>query len=237
MEPKFQSSFIPKGPVAASGNPAAVKSGGRSLIGLLATLIFTIALVLSIGVFGFNRFLSYRISRIGSELDAARAQVDASSVQELIRLNSRMLSIEKLLNSHVVNTPLFAFLEESTLRQVRFTELDYSASDKGLELRLSGHARSYATLALQAQAFSESPYFKDPVFSDLQLDEQGNVKFTFRASVDPSLVSYKRIVERESLLRSTTTTRPSAATSTRSSTATTSATGSTSLTASSTRTQ
>lgn len=200
MEPKFQSSFIPKGPVASSGRPTPVQAKQKSLVGFLATVIFALALAASAGVFGYNQFLSYRISQTGAEIEAARAQVDADGVRELVDLDNRLASTANLLNSHAIISPLFDFLESSTLRSVRFTEFGYSTTDKGIELRMSGEALGYSALALQSEAFSASQYFKNPVFSDLNLDEDGNVTFTFKATVDPTLVSYKRIIEQEAIL-------------------------------------
>lgn len=201
MEPKFQSSFIPKGPIAASGNPTPSQGKDRSLVGFLALTIFSLTVLLSVGVFGYNRFLSYRISQIGSELEAARSDLDSGSLRELIKLDSRINSTGELLANHVVISPLFKFLEENTLRNVRFVELNYATTDEGLVIRMFGQARSYAAVALQSETFNESQYFKNPVFSDLSLDEEGNVTFSFSATVDPSLISYRRVVEREALLQ------------------------------------
>jgi Tfp pilus assembly protein PilN len=93
-------------------------------------------------------------------------------------------------------TPLFAFLEASTLRSVRFTDLGYNTSGETIELEMKGQARGYAALALQADAISNSQYFTDPIFSDLTLDDRGNVAFTFKAKVDPALVSFRQGVEK-----------------------------------------
>ena len=61
---------------------------------------------------------------------------------------------------------------------------------------MTGEARGYAALALQSDIFNKSQYFKDSIFSNLKLNTKGDVIFSFRAVVDPSLVSYQREVER-----------------------------------------
>lgn len=200
MEPKFQSSFIPKGPVASSGNPAPDRSRGKNLLGLIASVIFVLAVVLSLGVFGYNSYLSYRISQTGGEIETARAQVDSDAIHELIRLESRISSTETLLDSHIVLSPLFDFLEDSTLQSVRFLEFDYNNTNEGMQLVIAGEARGYSAVALQSEEFTDSQYFKNLVFSDLRLNEAGNVAFSLRTDIDPSMLSFSRIVERESLM-------------------------------------
>ncbi len=57
-------------------------------------------------------------------------------------------------------------------------------------LSRSGEARGYSTLALAAKVFSESRYFKDPVFSGLSLNDKGGVKFSLETKISPELLSY-----------------------------------------------
>ncbi|MEK7187122.1 MAG: hypothetical protein AAB690_02395, partial [Patescibacteria group bacterium] len=89
----------------------------------------------------------------------------------------------------------FDFLESSTLKSVRFTDFSYGTSPAGVELVMKGQARSYAAVALQSDLFTKSSHFKNPVFSDLGLDESGNIIFTFRAIVNPNLISYQKQIE------------------------------------------
>jgi len=92
---------------------------------------------------------------------------------------------------------LFEFLEASTVKSVRFTDFSYSFNDnnKNFNLSMNGEARGYASLALQADIFSESGNFTDLTFSNLTLDDRGNVQFSINAVIDPTLVSYKKLVE------------------------------------------
>ena len=56
---------------------------------------------------------------------------------------------------------------------------------------MSGKAKSYNSVAYQAKVFSSEPAFKNAVFSNLDLDQSGNVVFEFDAQIDPSLVTYQ----------------------------------------------
>ncbi len=196
MEPKFQSSFIPKGPVAAAGSVA--ETYGRphaSFFGIVATFLFTISIILSLGVFGYERYLLAHIGTLGSDLTKARASMQPEVINELVRANQRIISTNDLLKKHTALSPFFDYLETATLKNVRFTSLEYLTTDRGIVLTMHGQARSYGDVAEQSDSFNKSKIFIDPVFSDLDLDTKGNVIFTFKAGLDASAVSYKKRLE------------------------------------------
>ncbi|OHA92497.1 MAG: hypothetical protein A2665_02580 [Candidatus Zambryskibacteria bacterium RIFCSPHIGHO2_01_FULL_46_30] len=198
MGPNFQSSFIPKGPISSAipGAPMGRKTQEKSLFSFLAWIIFNISVVLALGMFGYKFYLKYSIDQMGVDLENARATLQSEVISELTRLNNRITSSRELILAHQNLSSLFAFLEVSTPRTVRFSDFRYSMTQQGLELAMVGEARGYAALALQAEIFDKSPYFKDSIFSDLRLNTKGDVTFAFKATVDPSLVSYEREVER-----------------------------------------
>ena len=197
MDPKFQSSFIPKGPTTsfAPGAVMGQKVQEKSLLSFLAIIIFTIAILLALGVFGYKFYLKYRIDRMGTDLETARATLNQETITELTRLDNRMKSVQTLLARHHVLTPLFAFLEVSTPKTVRFNSFQYTTSERGLEISMEGEARGYAALAFLADSFSRSENFKDVIFSNLNLNEKGDVKFSFSATVDQKFLSYQREIE------------------------------------------
>lgn len=201
MDPKFQSSFIPKGPINTTGTLSRgplVKE--RNIFGLIAMFIFVLSIIGALGVFGYSKYLEANISKMQSDLETARATLDPNTIKELSQLNARIIATKKLLDQHIVLSPLFDFLEGSTLQAVRFTNFNYSTTDKGLSLTMNGQSRGYASLALQSDTFSKSKYIKNPVFSDLSLNEKGNVTFSFRGGLNPEIVSYKKLNERDQVI-------------------------------------
>jgi len=221
MPPKFESSFIPKGPIVSGVSaPVAYKKPEHTIMGFLAALIFAISALAAVGVFGYKFYLNYTIDNMKEELEAGRAALETETLSEITRLNNRLLATEALIDSHLALSPLFKFFDASTLRTVRFNDFFFSTNEKGLRIVIEGEARSYASLALQADLLNKSSYFKEPVFSDLRLDERGNVAFTFEAGIDGSLLSYKQEVERLGLPRVAPAVATSTATTTRSTTST-----------------
>lgn len=197
MPPKFQSSFIPKGPVssmmaAPQGRPVA---RSKNFFATLAVLVFTLSAISAGLVFLYNAYLNYHIGNMSAELDSARATLDPGTITELTRLNSRLVSTKELLSKHTILSPLLTFLETSTIGSVRFSNFSYVLDEAGPTLTISGEANGYMSLALQADILSKSPYLKNVAFSDLTLDQQGNVLFSMTAILDQSLVSYDKLVE------------------------------------------
>jgi hypothetical protein len=109
-------------------------------------------------------------------------------------MDDRINSTEELLKNHAIISPLFEFLEGSTVREVRFTDLDFETAEEGLVLKVQGQARGYSAVALQSELLNESGHFKNPVFSNLRLDREGNVLFYFTALIDPTFLSYEKAV-------------------------------------------
>ncbi len=196
MEPKFQSSFIPKGPATTNiGSKQVSKIKERGLTSFLAAIVFFLSLAAALGAFGYKFYLNRSIGKMGAELEEARATLAAEPIDEFIQLNNRIVATGEVVAAHVMLSPFFDFLESSTVQLLRFTGATYTSTDSGPSITLTGASPSYATLALQADIFNKSGYFRNPVFSGLNLDERGNVTFTFTAQVDPSLLSYTRFIE------------------------------------------
>lgn len=196
MEPKFQSSFIPKGPVSVSaGMPSSRPARKGGLYGYVAIIIFVISLVLAAASVGYRFYVKGTINRMSEEIASKSDTLIPSSSKEFIRLNNRIKSTQALLNNHIVVSPLFDYLEASTVRSVRFTELTYNTTPSGVELILKGQASGYSAIALQADIFNRGTSFRNSDFSDLSLDEKGNVTFTYKAMLDPNLISYQKLVE------------------------------------------
>lgn len=197
MEPKFQSSFIPKGPLAATttGPNLVRRPGERTILGLFGLIFFIVSVLGAAAVFGYKYYLKGRIESMQTELETVRAALDSGEIQELTRLHDRIVSTKELLAKHVVLTPFFESLEISAPRLVRFNDFRYTVSAEGIEVAMRGESRGYGALALQADIFNKSKFFKDPIFSDLSLSSKGDVMFSFRGVLDPTLVSYTRMIE------------------------------------------
>src|SRR3989344_81728 len=149
MEPKFQSSFIPKGPIVSNVPGAPIGRRTRqekSLFYILASTVFIMSVLSALGMFGYKFYLKYSIDQMGANLEDARLTLQPEVIRELTRLDNRILSSQKLLARHQILSPLFEFFEVSTPKTVRFKDFSYTKTPQGLELKIIGEARGYAAL-------------------------------------------------------------------------------------------
>lgn len=191
MPPKIPTSFIPQKPAPLGHNKV---SGG--LFYVLGVIIFVITLALSVGVFVYKKILVSKIGNMETELSTAKAALQPELIAELSRSNARFESAKSLIASHTLLSSFFNLLESLTLKSVRFTNFSYDISEaRKVSVSMRGSATSFSTVALQAKVFSEDSNFINPQFSNLDLDKDGNVTFTFKSDIDQKLVSYKTYID------------------------------------------
>jgi hypothetical protein len=192
MENKFQTSFIPKKSLDDSGR-VKVKTP-RNVLSLVSTMIITLTILAAAGVFGYSYLLDRRIVSAQQILEEKERNFDYNAVNEIVRVDNKLKAATTLLDRHTAVSGVFGFLEESTLKNLRFTSFDFAyLSPTRISINMKGQARSFGAVARQAELFASSTqkeYFKDPIFSDLNLDERGNIIFSFLTSVDPTLIDY-----------------------------------------------
>jgi hypothetical protein len=188
MDTKFQTSFIPKKPVVETPKRD-VGSGG--LFYVISVIIFVFSVVCTVGVFGYMKYVQANIDRMNEELSAARESLQPEVIKEISRVDTRFESAKDLLKTHVLLTAFFDLLESKTLEAVRFTNFSYLMDEgKKVSVTMKGEAKSYAAVALQSKILSEDKNFKNPQFSDLTINKDGNVIFLFKTNIDPTLLFY-----------------------------------------------
>lgn len=188
MVDAINTSFIPKKTVS-SNKKGEAKS--VDLILLLSVLVFAVAIVASVGVFIYKNYLDNKIGESKIMLEREKNNFDITSIEKLSRLDQRLMVAEELLNNHVDLIPFFQLLQENTLKNVQFETFNFSANGEGVEVLMKGVARSYSTVALQSDVFGEIPHIHNPIFSDLDVNNKGDITFNFSASIDGNFLLYK----------------------------------------------
>jgi len=196
MEPNFQTSFIPKKPIidehVSSSRPVSI-----FLIGALF-ILFSVLLGTG-GLYFYKGVVSKNIVSMQSTLTLAQNRFEPSKIVELQVLDKRLKAASEILSKHVVTTPIFEILEQITMKTVRYTKFNYElATEKNkngnVNIKMSGIAVGYRSIALQSDLFAKNKNLIDPLFSNLTLDNNGNVVFDLEFSVDPSFVNYKQML-------------------------------------------
>lgn len=202
MDPNtFKTSFIPKKPlVATSRQPR--KSVG--LITIISTVILFASLVSAGGVFLWHGLLVKSVASKEKDLEAARDAFSPETISEMSDLDKRLTASSGILKSHTIVSPIFAALEDSTLKTVGYTQFAFThpTPDAPFNVTLQGTAQGYKEIALQADMLTKNKYIRNPLFSNLVLDKKGNVNFNLQFTVDPIILSYT-----ESFNRANTKTR------------------------------
>lgn len=196
MEPKFQTSFIPKKPVISGVNTKMTKLYDTNIFSVIATAFLLVTIITSGGLYFYKRVLTSQISQADSDINAARKALEVGKIQDLIDANSKIKSAKQLLEKHVAVSRLVTLLETLTLKNIHFNKLTYTNNGK-LLLSLPGEAQSYNALIEQQKVFSNNEFMKNPTFSSYALLENGKVSFDFSTGLVPDLVSYKKSIEPE----------------------------------------
>ena len=100
----------------------------------------------------------------------------------------------EIIDNHITASPVFEILSDLTLKQIRYSEFSFTVDEnnsKQATVLLSGKADGYRTIALQADLFSSNRNIVDPIFSNLVLDERGQVLFDLSFEVPIDTILYK----------------------------------------------
>jgi len=198
MEPNFQTSFIPKKPMVVER-----ASSGRSIgfFTIISLFILLAVLISTGGLYLWKGILVKDITEKEKSLDLAKDDFEPLKIAELQLLEKRLKSGTEILSKHISITPVFEALSAITMKTVRYIKFSYDIGTDTkapkVVIKMSGVAVGYRSVALQSDLFAtrdEGKNFIDPVFSNLTLDDKGNVLFDLEFSVDPAFVNYKTMV-------------------------------------------
>ncbi len=199
MESDFQTSFIPKKPMVEE---RAVASRPVGLLTILSIFIFISIVVVSGGLYFYKGILAKNITQMQNDLNLAQNRFERSKITQLQVLDKRLSSSNEILANHIAVSPIFDVLSRETLKNIRYTKFSYDFSGEKnakVDVKMSGQAIGYRSIALQSMLFStNAKELIDPVFSNLSLDNNGNVLFDLEFSVDPSFVDYKQMLATQS---------------------------------------
>lgn len=191
----MQTSFIPKKPLVSYGGSKPAYSG---IFTFITIIVCVVAFSVLGGGYAYKIFLQGQIKSINSQLESIKKELESrrSFMTEIVRFDTKLKTAGVILDRHISLKQLFAFLEEKTMQNLRFSEFNYTnKNNEKIELRLGGEAESYSTIALQEKEFFNSKRtgindFSDVVFSDLNPGLTGSVVFKLSASVKPDLILY-----------------------------------------------
>ncbi len=195
MEQDFQTSFIPKKPMIEE---RPISSRPIGLFTIISIFIFFTLIVATGALYFYNGVLAKNITQMENDLSLAKDRFEPSKIVQLQVLDKRLIASNEILANHVAISPIFNALQAITMKTIGYTKFSYDfdgSANAKIIVKMSGTAIGYTSIALQADLFSKNKYLIDPVFSNLSLDDKGNVTFDLNFSVDPNFIDYKKTLQ------------------------------------------
>ena|SRR3989338_514600 len=194
MDQNFQTSFIPKKPIIKERAVSSRPVGPLVIISLF--ILFTV-LVATGGLYFYKKLTAKNIESMKENLKLAQNRFEPSKITELQTLDKRLRAGNEILSAHVAVTPIFTELGKITMKTVRFLAFSYTRGEERnapVKVEMKGQAVGYRSVALQSDLFTKNKNFIDPIFSNLTLDQAGNVLFDLDFSIDPTFLDYKQTI-------------------------------------------
>lgn len=220
METKFQTSFIPKKPVASTigvGSPSPHRRT-NSVFMTIATLIFILSLVGAGGVYAYKQYLLNAQDTYKQDLATREKQFNVDLIAQLKGENVKIDTAKSLLNSHIALSQIFDIIGRLTIANVRFLSFDATvpavgSADNSIKITMQGYGTSLSAVAFQSDVLGRLDQYglrnivKNPILSNPSLGTNGTVSFGFSATIDPATLSYENMISPTSA--SSTTASPS----------------------------
>lgn len=180
-------SFMPKRKLSSQ----AISRRGWGGFVLLSFFIFVISMALWGGLYMYKNYLNDNITQLGKVIENQKASFEIPTVNEIIDFSEKISVARNLLAGHKDFSGVLDFLQDFTMKDVRFNGLDYSYADSGEpSLILSGTTRSYAGLTAQIKTLGKYNQVKRISLSGLSLDTTGAVNFNLGIILNPAIAAY-----------------------------------------------
>ncbi len=208
METKFQTSFIPKRPLVPEQSVR--MHGSNSIFMIIGMLIF----IVSLGGAGFTfvaeKYLINAQEQLKIDLKDREKKFDSALIEKLKKANTKIDIAKEILSNHIATSEIFDIIAGLTIEGVYFQSLDISKEgDSGVsgggntgiyKIGMKGLANSFSSVAFQSDVLGKSEKYgtnkviKNPILSNLAVDDGGNVSFDFSAEISQSDINYEKIL-------------------------------------------
>jgi hypothetical protein len=209
MEPKFQTSFIPRKNPTPMGGLSSQKPvrHGTSIFMAIAVLIFVVSLGAIGGAYAWKQYLLSVQVTYQKDLAAREQQFNLTQIEHLKQINVQIDTAKQLVNNHVALSQIFEIIQKLTIEKVRFMNMDVTlptaqngATGNAVKITMMGYGSNLSAVAFQSKVLSELEQYglrnivKNPIISDPSLDPAGTVSFGFGAELDKTGLTYAQVI-------------------------------------------
>jgi hypothetical protein len=143
--------------------------------------IFFLSLVIYFGLtFGYEPYLQSQLSTTQNQVSALDNSISASDQSQLINFYSQITNLQTLLQSHVLTSQFFAWLEQNTEANVYYQSF---ALATGNQITLTGAANTEADVNQQVAIFENSPEVSSVGVSNVAAPQTPGGKWSFNTTL------------------------------------------------------
>lgn len=167
-----------------------------SLFVVLAIIILAVVVASALGLFFYKKYLVSQIDNLSSSIIKSQASFDQATINELDLFDKRTKTASTILNGHIILSPIFQLIADLTIPTVQYTQFNHQTSGNKFNVKLTGIASDYRSVALQSDVFNSAKNrsFKNVIFSNISKDKSNYVTFNVEFDVDKNLISYENQV-------------------------------------------
>ncbi len=149
--------------------------GASKLLSFLI-VIFSLVFISYFGLnFGYIPLLEKRISEAKDSLASLAGEISKEDQDRFQGFERELVSIDKLLNSRLISSRIFDFLQFNTNKSIFWKSFDFDV--QGAKLNLRGVARDYDVLAYQISLINSLDYVAKYQTTNARLIDGGKVEF------------------------------------------------------------
>ncbi len=190
MVDSTKTSFIPKQAIGIV--PGRVPHRKHfNILSFIGIVVFLCGMILAVGVFLYKGISEKALVGKKEELQALKNSFNQDDITALRALDRRINVSNVFLNQHLSPSLVFDALELRTQHDVSFTDFSYDRRESGsVELVLKGTALRFNTVALESQQLADAAVLTRTIFSDLNVDDKGQVHFTATSGGNTVALAY-----------------------------------------------
>lgn len=189
LPPTIPTSFVPYSASAATREYRSNYSGAFKffIFGVLG-----ITMALAVGVFVYERILTGMETSRVADLTNEENKVNASDIQDFLRLRNRLVQSKMLLDGHIAFSTFFNALGSILPATSRLSALHLTVGADGkVQLDAAGAAKNFNSLAVLSSQITNDGRIKDAIFSNIEIDQKNNsVSFSLAATLEPKIVEF-----------------------------------------------
>lgn len=206
MEPKFQTSFIPRKQVTSVGGtigggvPTQLKpkSDLSSIFMAISVILFIVSALGLGGAFFWKYYSNQQNISYKEQLAKKEKEYNINNIQNLKVVSVQIDMANKLLENHLAFSKIFDHIGKMAISDVRFLSMDLKSSDsQKVTVSVKGLGKNLPAVAFQSDVLSSlekygvSTIFSNPVIQSPSLDSTGAISFGFSADVDRNSLLFK----------------------------------------------